>query len=162
MGDSDTAPINNTDSNAFCREDEAFFCTFIYLLSAFPLYSSRFLSKAECKCCHMLWCPDVRTCLQEQVILQALPRAALRGKPHSLLSSMGHSTTTCGRRDTSEPCLGKPESWTVPLQTCVPSKSKGIYTLLTQCCGSKAFLLPPSWPLTPAPACPQPTHVVFP
>lgn len=171
MGDSDTSPINNTGNNGFCRVDEVFLYTYIYLFSIFLLYSSRFLSKAEYRCCHMLRYPDLRTCLQEQVILQALPRAAVRANHIPHRAQWGTPTTTCARRDTFVPRLGKQESWIVPLQTCVPCKCKGWLPSQLRVAHTAhavplsqrlaGFCIPPCHS-TPAPACPQPTHAVFP
>lgn len=160
IGDSDTPPKNNTDSNGCCRGDEVFFYTFIYLLSISPLSSSRFLSQAERRCCHMLQHPDLRTCLQEQVILQALPRV-LWGESHIPHRAQWGTPTTWARRDTFVPCLGKQESCTVPLQSCVPCKSRRMALKSAQStthCSHSAIipkalcLLHPSWPLNSSPS----------
>lgn len=94
--------------------------------------------------------------------------AWLRGGSHiPHTAQWGTRTTSCGRRDTFVPCLGKQESWIVPLQTCVPCKSKRMIPKPAQStthCSSQSlsvFCIPPChW--TPASACPQPTHIVFP
>lgn len=37
MGDSDTPPVNNTDSNGFCRVDEVFFLHIYLLIINIPI-----------------------------------------------------------------------------------------------------------------------------
>lgn len=108
----------------------------------------------------MLQHPDLRTCLQEQVILQALPRA-LWGESHIPHRAQWGTPTTWARRDTFVPCLGKQESCTVPLQSCVPCKSRRMALKSAQStthCSHSAIipkalcLLHPSWPLNSSPS----------
>lgn len=158
MGDSDTAPINNTDSNGLCREDKVFFAhLFTYYQHSHSIQAGSWAKQST----NAVTCSDARTSYRNKWFSKLFPEQ-LWGESHIPQWAQWGTQPPLVVGETSVPCLGKAESWIVPLQTCVPTKSKRIYTLLTQCCAPKAFLLPPSMPLTPAPAYPQPTHVLFP